>query len=181
MAPDTRSAVVTGAANGIGLAVAERLLGDGYAVVGLDRDEVSLARAGRRLGESFIPVAGDITAEADLRRAADAAAAAGPLRAWVNNAGIDLVAFAHEASPAHLEHGLRVLQLGPMLGLAEAVRRMAAGGGGSSSPSPPSRAAPRSPATSSMARPRPRCCRRRGASRLTTPPPGSGATPSCPV
>ena len=131
MAPDTRSAVVTGAANGIGLAVAERLLGDGYAVVGLDRDEGSLARAGRRLGESFIPMAGDITAEADLRRAADAAAAAGPLRAWVNNAGIDLVAFAHEATPAHLEHGLRVLQLGPMLGLAEAVRRMAAGGGGS--------------------------------------------------
>ena len=111
--------------------MAERLLETGYVVVGLDRDEESLGRAGRRLGGAFLPLAGDITSAADHGRAADAAEAQGPLRAWVNNAGIDLVAFAHEATPAHLEHGLRVLQLGPMLGLAEAVRRMAASGGGS--------------------------------------------------
>lgn len=125
------SAVVTGAANGIGLAVAERLLGSGYTVAGLDCDEESLQQASGRLGEGFVPIAGDITADKDHRRAADAAEATGPLRAWVNNAGIDLVAFAHEATPAHIEDGLRVLQVGPMLGVAEAVRRMVAGGGGS--------------------------------------------------
>jgi len=125
------SAVVTGAANGIGLAVAERLLSAGYVVVGLDRDQESLAQAGSRLGRAFLPVAGDITSDIDHRRAADAAAAQGPLRAWVNNAGIDLVAFAHESTPAHMEDGFRALQLGPMLGMAEAVKRMAAGGGGS--------------------------------------------------
>lgn len=125
------SAVVTGAANGIGLAVAERLLSAGYAVVGLDRDQESLAQAGSRLGRAFLPLVGDITSDRDHRRAADAAAAQGPLRAWVNNAGIDLVASAHESTPAHMEDGLRALQLGPMMGMAEAVRRMAADGGGS--------------------------------------------------
>jgi NAD(P)-dependent dehydrogenase (short-subunit alcohol dehydrogenase family) len=126
-----RSAVVTGAAAGIGLAVAERLLDDGYAVVGLDRDEQSLKQAASRLGDAFVPLAGDVAEDADHRRGADAAQALGPLRAWVNNAGIDLVAFAHEATPAHIEEGLRVLQVGPMFGIAEAVRRMLAGGGGS--------------------------------------------------
>jgi NAD(P)-dependent dehydrogenase (short-subunit alcohol dehydrogenase family) len=130
-APETGSAVVTGAANGIGLAVAERLLGDGYAVVGLDRDEQSLQQAAGCLGDAFVPLTGDIAAGTDHRRAADAAQAIGPLRAWVNNAGIDLVAFAHQATPTHIEEGLRVLQVGPMLGLAEAVRRMVTGGGGS--------------------------------------------------
>jgi NAD(P)-dependent dehydrogenase (short-subunit alcohol dehydrogenase family) len=125
------SAVVTGAANGIGLAVAQRLLHVGHTVVGLDRDEKSLKQAAARLGESFLPIVGDITVDKDHRRAADAAEAAGPLRAWVNNAGVDLVAFAHESTPAHIEDGIRVLQVGPMLGLAEAVRRMAASGGGS--------------------------------------------------
>ena len=42
-----------------------------------------------------------------------------------------MAGFAHESTPADIEEGLRVLQLGPMLGLAEAARRMAASGGGS--------------------------------------------------
>jgi len=130
-APGARSAVVTGAANGIGLAVAARLLHDGYVVVGLDRDREGLLKAASDLGERFRPLIGDITADNDHCRAADAAEAEGPLRAWVNNAGVDLVAFAHESTAAHIEGGLSVLQVGPMLGLVEAVRRMVAIGGGS--------------------------------------------------
>ncbi len=130
-APDARSAVVTGAANGIGLAVAARLLRVGYVVVGLDCDQEALRKAASHLGEGFLPLIGDITIGNDHRRAADAAEAEGPLRAWVNNAGVDLTAFAHECTSAHIEDGLRVLQVGPMLGLAEAVRRMVATGGGS--------------------------------------------------
>jgi NAD(P)-dependent dehydrogenase (short-subunit alcohol dehydrogenase family) len=129
--PAAGSAVVTGAAKGIGLAVAERLVDAGYAVVGLDRDQQALDEAAGRLGQGFLPLAGDITVDKDHGRAADAAEARGPLRAWVNNAGIDLVAFAHESTSAHIEGGIRVLQVGPMLGMAEAVRRMVAGGGGS--------------------------------------------------
>jgi NAD(P)-dependent dehydrogenase (short-subunit alcohol dehydrogenase family) len=124
------SAVVTGAAAGIGLAVAQRLLERSFTVIGLDRDEDGLRQAGSRLGEGFHPLPGDITDDKSHRGAADAAEAKGPLRAWVNNAGIDLVGLAHEATPEHLEAGIRALQTGPMMGLAEAVRRMLAGGGG---------------------------------------------------
>jgi NAD(P)-dependent dehydrogenase (short-subunit alcohol dehydrogenase family) len=57
-------------------------------------------------------------------RAADAAEQRGPLRHWVNNAGIDIVGGAHEVTPEHIEHGLRVRQHGVMFGCALAVRRM---------------------------------------------------------
>ncbi len=57
-------------------------------------------------------------------RAADAAQAAGELRYWVNNAGIDWVGAAHEIDAEHIERGLRVLQLGTMFGACMAVRRM---------------------------------------------------------
>jgi len=43
-------AVVTGAAMGIGRAVAERLAGDSIQVVGLDRDEAALAVAAEAIG-----------------------------------------------------------------------------------------------------------------------------------
>jgi NAD(P)-dependent dehydrogenase (short-subunit alcohol dehydrogenase family) len=119
-----QSAVVTGAAMGIGRAVAERLIADGIHVVALDRDASALESARTDLGERFEPVVGDIGEWGSHERAADAAQAAGDLRYWVNNAGIDWVGAAHEIGPDHIEQGLRVLQLGPMYGACVAVRRM---------------------------------------------------------
>lgn len=119
-----QSAVVTGAAMGIGRAVAERLVADGIHVVALDRDASALEAARADLGELFEPVIGDIGDWSSHERAADAAQAAGDLRYWVNNAGIDWVGAAHEIDPDHIEQGLRVLQLGPMFGVCVAVRRM---------------------------------------------------------
>ncbi len=119
-----KSAVVTGAAMGIGRAVAERLLADGIHVVALDRDGDALATACDELGGHFEPVVGDIGDWDAHERAADAAQAAGPLRHWVNNAGVDWVGAAHEIDADHIERGLRVLQLGPMFGACVAVRRM---------------------------------------------------------
>jgi NAD(P)-dependent dehydrogenase (short-subunit alcohol dehydrogenase family) len=118
------SAVVTGAAMGIGRAVAERLVGDGIHVVALDRNADSLASAAEGIGPGFEPVVGDIADWAAHERAADAAQAAGELRSWVNNAGVDWVGAAHEIDAEHIEQGLRVLQLGPMFGCCVAVRRM---------------------------------------------------------
>ena len=74
---------------------------------------------------------GDVGEWADHERAADAAAELGTLRHWVNNAGIDWSEPAHEVTAAHIQEGLRVLQLGPMYGGAVAVRRMLRTGGGS--------------------------------------------------
>jgi NAD(P)-dependent dehydrogenase (short-subunit alcohol dehydrogenase family) len=118
------SAVVTGAAKGIGRACAELLIRDGLHVVAFDRDADGLAATARELGERFEPCVGDVGEAGDHERAADAAERSGPLRHWVNNAGIDWVAAAHEATPEHVEHGLRILQLGVMYGCSTAVRRM---------------------------------------------------------
>jgi NAD(P)-dependent dehydrogenase (short-subunit alcohol dehydrogenase family) len=126
----TPSAVVTGAAMGIGLAVARRLSADGYHVVCVDWNAEALERALAGLGGKASAVAGDIGDWSTHERAADAAEAAGPLRAWVNNAGIDWSSGAHEADAEHIDRGLRVLLNGPMYGTAVAVRRMLAGGGG---------------------------------------------------
>jgi len=118
------SAVVTGAAMGIGRAVAERLVDDGHHVVAFDRNVDALAAAREEIGPAYEPFVGDIGDWDAHERAADAAEAAGDLRFWVNNAGIDWVGAAHEIDAAHIEQGLRVLQLGPMFGACVAVRRM---------------------------------------------------------
>jgi NAD(P)-dependent dehydrogenase (short-subunit alcohol dehydrogenase family) len=119
-----RAAVVTGGAKGIGLAVAARLLDDGVHVVALDLDAEALESARRERGVRFEPLVGDVGDWDAHERAADAAEAAGELRYWVNNAGVDWVGAAHEVDAGHIERGLRVLQLGTMFGACVAVRRM---------------------------------------------------------
>src|SRR5262249_45264002 len=119
-----RTAVVTGAAKGIGRAVAARLLEDDVHVVGVDVDAAALETTSRELGDRFVPLAGDVGDWATHERAADDAQAAGELRFWVNNAGVDWVGAAHEIDAEHIERGLRVLQLGTMFGACVAVRRM---------------------------------------------------------
>jgi len=119
-----RTAVVTGAAKGIGRAVAARLVEDGVHVVAVDVDAVALESVSSELGGRFVPVVGDVGDWDTHERAADAARAAGELRYWVNNAGVDWVGAAHEIDAAHIERGLRVLQLGTMFGACVAVRRM---------------------------------------------------------
>lgn len=80
------SAIVTGAARGIGLAVAERLIGDGYFVHLWDVDADEVSRAAEGLGLHARGAAVDVTDADQISRAV--AAVAGPLRAVVNNAGI---------------------------------------------------------------------------------------------
>lgn len=55
------TAVVTGAAKGIGLAIAARLLHDGVHVVALDRDAAALESEAARLGSLYEPHVGDVT------------------------------------------------------------------------------------------------------------------------
>lgn len=61
---DRRIAVVTGAANGIGRAVASVLVAEGSWVLGVDADSQALAIAATELGDTFVPFAADVSSDA---------------------------------------------------------------------------------------------------------------------
>jgi NAD(P)-dependent dehydrogenase (short-subunit alcohol dehydrogenase family) len=81
-------AVVTGGASGLGLATARRLVTAGAHVVLLDLPSAPGAAAAGELGPSAEFAPGDVTDEADVIAALDAADARGPLRIVVNCAGV---------------------------------------------------------------------------------------------
>ena len=82
-----RSALVTGAAGGIGLAVAKQLNADGFFVTGMDLAAPEEAQA--RLGDGIQYIAGDITRGEDRERALGAATGrTGRLDVLVNVAGV---------------------------------------------------------------------------------------------
>ena len=88
-----RSAVVTGAAGGIGAALAEELLGRGASVVLADRDAERLngtvERLRPRYGGRVLGLKGDAASPPDLRTLVDHAEAAhGPVDLFVANAGV---------------------------------------------------------------------------------------------
>ena len=88
MAAD-RTALVTGAARGIGLAIAQRFVQDGLRVALVDRDGPALDAAAGRLGASVLPIVADVTRTADVEAAvATADERWGRLDVVVNNAGI---------------------------------------------------------------------------------------------
>ncbi len=94
---DGRVAVVTGAASGIGYAIAARLASEGASVLVNDRDSDACARAAEELGG--VPGVGDVTSPADT----DAVVALaeerfGRLDIVVNNAGITRDAPIHRMS-----------------------------------------------------------------------------------
>ena len=86
---DGRTALVTGAGRGIGLAISERLLADGARVVMLDRDAPAVEGAAKRLGDNARAIVADVTRTADVDGAVQAAHDwHGRLDVVVNNAGI---------------------------------------------------------------------------------------------
>jgi 3-oxoacyl-[acyl-carrier protein] reductase len=84
-----KTALVTGAARGIGFAIASRFASDGARVVVVDLDGPAADAAAKRLGPEAVAVTADVTRTADVERAVQV-----PLDRWgrldivVNNAGI---------------------------------------------------------------------------------------------
>jgi 2-dehydro-3-deoxy-L-rhamnonate dehydrogenase (NAD+) len=84
-----RTAVVTGGAQGIGLAIARRLVASGAKLTVWDRDEKLLAKSVASLGAAVTGDAVDVTDSAAVERATRSALEAlGRIDVFVNNAGI---------------------------------------------------------------------------------------------
>lgn len=100
MNEDSKVALVTGAASGIGYASAEALLSRGLAVTLVDRDTQALHRAAEALGNSgtVLAVTADMSKASEVRQAFTRVRESyGKLDAIVNNAGVqrsgDVTAF----------------------------------------------------------------------------------------
>jgi 3-oxoacyl-[acyl-carrier protein] reductase len=84
-----KTALVTGAARGIGLAIASRLAADGARVAVLDLDAEGAEAAARTVGGDAIALVADVTKAADVNAAVSRVVDAwGRLDILVNNAGI---------------------------------------------------------------------------------------------
>src|SRR5215470_20119031 len=89
MSPESRTALVTGAARGIGLAIARRLAGDGLRVALLDLDGERLEGAAREVGSGAITLVADVTRSAEVDDAVRTVVDRwGRLDVLVDNAGI---------------------------------------------------------------------------------------------
>jgi NAD(P)-dependent dehydrogenase (short-subunit alcohol dehydrogenase family) len=81
-----RTAIITGASRGLGLALATDLAGDGWTVVVDARDGRALATATAALGDRVVVVPGDVTDPVHRRALVEAARQTGGLDLLVNNA-----------------------------------------------------------------------------------------------
>ena len=129
-APPARAVVVTGGAQGIGRAVAERFLADGAGVVIFDLDaDLAAATAAELSGLGPVhAVAGDVSMREDVRSAVSTCVAAfGRLDAMIAHAGIADVKPLLEIDDRSWQRVLDVNLTGVFLCMQEAGRVMAAG------------------------------------------------------
>jgi NAD(P)-dependent dehydrogenase (short-subunit alcohol dehydrogenase family) len=125
------SALVTGAARGLGLEIARRLVGRGYDVAVTDVDAEATSAAAEELGDGAWSLALDVTDTQACRvAAAQVAERSGSLDVWVNNAGILITGLAHEQTTDDHRRQVEVNYLGTVNGTLAAVDRMRAAGRG---------------------------------------------------
>jgi meso-butanediol dehydrogenase/(S,S)-butanediol dehydrogenase/diacetyl reductase len=134
MTKDSKVAVITGAARGIGFAIAQRFLTADYRVVLLDIDAAGLAQATERLDEPtrVLAITCDVSAADQVRSAMDQAVQRfGRLDALVNNAGIAVFKPLLETSFEEWDRVMAVNLSGPFICTQASAPIMLKNGGGS--------------------------------------------------
>jgi rhamnulose-1-phosphate aldolase/alcohol dehydrogenase len=125
-------ALVTGAAGGIGRAIVDALSGAGACIVAFDLDRDGAEDAVQELGDSGLPVGGDVTSESDVRDAFRGAIHGfGGVDILVSNAGIASSAPIEETSLAEWNRNQSILVTGYFLVARETfgiLREQASGG-----------------------------------------------------
>lgn len=128
-----KSALVTGAGSGIGMAVAQRFVAEGATVYFADINVEAAAKAAAETGAGrAVPLQMDVADEASVRAAFDRASEDAQLDVVVANAGVQL--FGQDARVGDLdldvwERTVTVNQRGAFLTLKYAVRAMESRGG----------------------------------------------------
>jgi NAD(P)-dependent dehydrogenase (short-subunit alcohol dehydrogenase family) len=127
---EVRTALVTGAASGIGAVIAERFLAAGYRVAWFDIDAQAAAETAARVGapERRIVIAGDVANESHVRDAvARTVHEFGRLDVLINNAGIEIYGTVVEMSSDEWDRQLAVNLKGAYLFSKYAIPQMRQG------------------------------------------------------
>ncbi len=124
--PGAPQCVITGAADGIGRALASRFGHAGYEVVGVDVDRERMAETAETLRKQGITIRfleADLSCDADVDRIADVLAEGPPIRALIHNAGISCVGRFATSDLARQETVVKVNLVAPLVITAELMRR----------------------------------------------------------
>lgn len=135
MTEDRRSAVITGAASGIGLATARRLAADGWALACVDTNAAALDRLVNELSETghqAVALVGDVSERGINERSCQAAGELAPLGAWVGVAGIAVDYELTTVPESDVRRLVDINQLGMLWGAIEALRVWQSTGGSGS-------------------------------------------------
>lgn len=120
------TAIVTGAARGIGRETARRLAARGYQVLVTDLNEAGAQETADQVGNRAWALAQDVRDPDSHRAIAAAAAERGPLKVWVNNAGILRTEKIWHHSDADVRLMIEVNLLATIWGARAAVEAMRA-------------------------------------------------------
>jgi len=125
-----KTALVTGAASGLGAAISARLAAEGANVVLTDIDAEGVTAQSRQIGPNTLAIPHDVTSTEDWKAAMDKTVAHfGQLDVLVNNAGITTMGSIEELDLDAFRHELNIDVIGVFLGCKFGVATMKEHGG----------------------------------------------------